>query len=73
MENEKDSDNCGHHRHRWRGNGGGGGAVYGMGFIGSAIYFLMHSTYFWGGVLGVLKAAIWPALLAFKAFEMLKM
>jgi len=60
-------------RNKWRGNGGGGGAVYGMGFIGAAIYFIMHSTTFWGGVLGFLKAIIWPVLLVFKALEFLKM
>jgi len=25
------------------------GAVYGLGLIGSAIYFIMHATTFWAG------------------------
>jgi hypothetical protein len=28
------------------------GAVYGLGFIGAAIYFISHATGFWIGVLG---------------------
>lgn len=39
---------------------GGGGAVYGLGFIGAAIYFISTATTFWIGVLGFLKAIVWP-------------
>jgi hypothetical protein len=39
-----------------------GGAVYGLGFIGAAVYFIANATGFWTGVLGILKAAVWPAL-----------
>jgi len=49
----------------------GGSAVYGLGLIGAAIYFIMHATSFWMGVLGFLKALVWPALLIYKAFEVL--
>ncbi|MFH1320554.1 MAG: hypothetical protein ABII90_07870 [Bacteroidota bacterium] len=31
-------------------------AVYGMGLIGAAVYFISHATGFWIGVLGFLKA-----------------
>ncbi len=48
-------------------------AVYGMGFVGSAIYFIQHATGFWMGVLGILKAIVWPAILAYKAFGLLNM
>ena len=44
---------------------GCGGAVYGLGFIGSAIYFISTATSFWMGVLGILKAIVWPAILAY--------
>lgn len=44
------------------------GAVYGMGFIGAAVYFISAATSFWSGVLGFLKAVIWPALLVYEAF-----
>lgn len=40
-------------------------AVYGFGFIGAAIYFISTSTGFWNGVLGILKAIVWPAYLVF--------
>ena len=46
-------------------------AVYGLGFIGAAIYFITHATGFWMGVLGFLKAIVWPAILVFEAFKQL--
>lgn len=45
-----------------------GGGAYGMAFIGALIYFLQHATTFWMGVLGILKAIVWPALLVYKLF-----
>lgn len=50
----------------------GGEAVYGLGLIGAAVYFIVHATSFWIGVLGILKAIVWPALLVFKLLEFLK-
>ncbi len=47
------------------------GAVYGLGFIGAAIFFISQATSFWMGVLGVLKAIVWPAFLVFEAFKAL--
>jgi hypothetical protein len=49
------------------------GGVYGFAFLGAAVYFVQHATTFWGGVLGVLKAIIWPAMLIYKLLEFLKM
>ncbi|HKK75590.1 MAG TPA: hypothetical protein VJ953_11000 [Saprospiraceae bacterium] len=46
-----------------------GSAVYGLGFIGAAIYFFTHATSFWMGVLGLVKAIFWPAYLVYKALE----
>lgn len=60
------------HHHGYRG-GGGGGAVYGLGFIGAAIYFISTATTFWLGVLGFLKAIVWPAFLVFEALKFLGM
>lgn len=45
------------------------GAVYGLGLIGAAIFFISHATSFWIGVLGVLKAIVWPALLVYEVFK----
>lgn len=53
--------------------GNSGGAIYGLGIIGAAVYFIQHSDTFWGGVLGLLKAIVWPAVVIYKALEMLKM
>ena len=44
-------------------------AVYGLGFIGAAIYFISQATTFWMGVLGFLKALVWPAFLVYEAFK----
>jgi len=44
------------------------GGFYFVGFVGAAIYFISHSTGFWDGVLGVLKAIVWPAFLVYEAF-----
>lgn len=43
--------------------------VYGLAFLGSVVYFIQHATTFWEGVMGVGKAVIWPALLAYKLLE----
>ena len=45
------------------------GAVYGLGFIGAVVYFISTATSFWIGVLGFLKACVWPAFLVFEAFK----
>lgn len=50
-----------------------GNAVYGFGFIGAIIYFIQHASSFGDGLLGVLKAIVWPALLVYKALELWKM
>lgn len=49
------------------------GAVYGLGLIGAAIYYIQHATSFWMGFLGFLKAIFWPAFLIYKLFEYLKL
>jgi hypothetical protein len=49
-----------------------GGCFYGLGFLGSAIYFISTATSFWGGVLGVLKSLVWPAFMVFELFKFLK-
>lgn len=42
---------------------GCGGAVYCLGIIGAAIYYISTAAGFWMGVLGFLKALVWPAFL----------
>jgi hypothetical protein len=61
-------------KHHCKGRGGmHNGTIYGMGFIGAAVYFIQQATGFWMGALGVLKAMVWPAVLVYKVFEMMKM
>lgn len=48
-------------------------AVYGLGFIGAAVYFISHATGFWMGVLGFLKAIVWPAVLVYELLKHLTM
>ncbi len=52
---------------------GPAGAIYGLGFIGAAIYFISHATGFWIGVLGFLKALVWPAFLVYGLLKYLGM
>jgi hypothetical protein len=37
---------------------GGCGGVYGVGFIGAAVYYISTASGFWVGVFGLLKAAV---------------
>ena len=45
------------------------GAVYGLGLIGAAIYFISTASTFWIGVLGFLKALVWPVFMVYEAFK----
>jgi len=46
-----------------------GNAVYGLGLIGAAIWYISQATTFWMGVLGFLKALVWPAFLVYEALK----
>lgn len=52
---------------------GCGGAFYGLGFIGALVYYITTATGFWVGVLGVLKAIVWPAFLIFELMKFIGM
>ena len=58
---------------RWdgRGSAGGGNAVYGLGLIGALIYYIQAADGFWAGVLGILKALVWPAFLIYDLLKFL--
>lgn len=43
-----------------------GGGFYFLGFLGAAIHFIQASDGFWGGVLGVLKAIVWPVFVVYE-------
>ena len=53
------------------GKDSGGGAVYCLGIIGAAIYYLQQANTFWVGMLGVLKALVWPAFLVYELLKSL--
>jgi hypothetical protein len=48
-------------------------AVYGLGFIGAVVYFISHAAGFWIGVLGFLKALVWPAVLVYEVMKYIGM
>lgn len=50
-----------------------GGAVYCLGIIGAAIYFISNASGFWMGVLGLLKAIVWPAIMVFELLKYLNL
>jgi hypothetical protein len=47
----------------------GGASVYGLGFIGAAVYYFWAADKFWEFVLAIPKAIVWPAIVV---FELLK-
>lgn len=53
-------------------NHGGSSAVYGLGFIGALFYFLQHATTFGLGVMGVIKALLWPAFIIYQTLTFFK-
>jgi hypothetical protein len=60
----QDGDRRWHHQ-----RGGGGNAVYVLGLIGALVFYIRAADGFWQGVLGVLKALVWPA---FVIYDLLK-
>ncbi len=54
-------------------NYGGSGAIYGLGVVGAFIYFMQHATGFWSVIWGVVQAIFWPAVMVYKALELLKL
>ena len=47
--------------------------IYGLGIIGALVYYISHATGFWMGMLGVLKALLWPAFVVYEVLAYLKM
>jgi len=45
------------------------GFSYFLGAIGAATYYISITTGFWAGVVGVLKAIVWPAFLVFEVLK----
>jgi len=49
------------------------GAVYGLGMIGAVVYYLQHATTVGEGLIGILKAIVWPAFLIYRVFTNLQL
>jgi hypothetical protein len=49
--------------------GGASETVYGLGFLGALVYYIGHATSLWIGLLGLLKAVFWPAVLVYEALS----
>jgi hypothetical protein len=45
------------------------GGVYFLGFIGAAVYYIQASSGFGEGLLGFLKALVWPAFLVYEVLR----
>lgn len=59
-------NNMKHHGHCMN-NGG----IYGLGFIGAAIFFIGNANTFKEGVIAFLKAIVWPVFMVLEAFKFL--
>ena len=74
MKDEEKNDKRWHSRKDWhKPYSGPLGGIYGLAFIGAAVYYIQQADTFWIGVLGFLKAIVWPAMLIYKVFTLLKM
>jgi hypothetical protein len=72
------SESCGkdwqHHMGSWKHHvccHGSGGAMYALGFIGALYYYLTTATTVWAGIVGIVKAILWPAFLVYGVFGFL--
>jgi hypothetical protein len=73
MTNDKDSSMHEHRGNKGMNNNGAFGSIYGLAFIGAAVYYIQHAATFWEAVFGFIKALVWPAMLMYKLLEFLKM
>lgn len=69
---DTDCEECQNQYHRYHTNyTRGGDAVYGFGLIGAAIFFIGQATTFGAGVIGCLKAIVWPVYFVYEALKFL--
>ena len=50
---------------------GATGGIYFLGLIGAAVYYIDQAATFWTGVVGLLKALVWPAFLVYELLKSL--
>jgi len=68
-EENKEECNCNCNTTKTKCNAAGG-CIYGLGVIGAAVYYISAATTFWTGVIGFLKALVWPAFLVYQALAL---
>ena len=44
-------------------------AVYGLGLIGAAVYYISQASGFVGVVVAILKSIVWPAFLVYELLQ----
>ncbi|MBD3244389.1 MAG: hypothetical protein GF335_00130 [Candidatus Moranbacteria bacterium] len=49
------------------------GAVYGLGLVGALIYYLSNAAGFVDGIIGILKALLWPGFMVYELLKFLNM
>lgn len=47
------------------------GVAYFLAAIGAAVYFIQNSVGFWGFILALLKALVWPAYVIYEVLGLL--
>lgn len=72
MEKECKDGKCKPWQEKCQGQGSSG-ALYGLGFLGALYYYLTTATSLWAGVIGVIKALLWPAVLVYELMKFLGM
>lgn len=50
-----------------------GGGIYFLTIIGAAVYFCQHASGFWGIIVALLKAIVWPAFVVHRVFTLIGM
>ena len=70
MEKKKKSSKC---VFKHGDDGASPGVIYGLGVIGSAVYFISAASGFWMVVLAILKSLVWPAFLVYGLLKYLGM
>jgi hypothetical protein len=54
-----------------RASGGISGGAYFIAIVGAAVYFIQQAHSFGDGLLGVLKAIVWPGVLLYELLKFL--
>lgn len=68
IENSEEKFNCNCNKSA---NHSTNNTIYILGVIGAAIFFIAKATSFWTGVLGILKALVWPAYIVYELLKFL--